>query len=151
LAVGVEPIERWNPAFAFTHVLHYVVEQEQQFLTWQGCFGFIQADPLANCMLWTRSVHETAQILERYGNRWSEFEIHSVIRWRVGNAYYSFLREVYVISHWRALVLDVRVQPLADALFRGDGWYESAVLSLYAGNHRYRDRDTVGRRWPQRC
>lgn len=139
IAIAVEPIERWNPAFAFTHVLHYAVEKERRILTWQEFFSFIREDPLADRMLWTPSILEIEEILEQRGDQWSEYEIKSAIRWRVGNAYYSFLREVYVVSHWRALGLDVRVHPLADALFRVDAWYQNTVVSLYVGNQRYRD------------
>ncbi|GAA2096358.1 hypothetical protein [Actinomadura alba] len=145
MAVAVEPIESWNPAFAFTHVLHYAIEKERRILTWQQFFSFIREDPLADRMLWTPSILMTEQVLEQYGDRWSKFEVHSAIRWRVGNAYYSFLREVYVVSHWRALGLDVRVHPLADALFRVDAWYQNTVVSLYVGNRRYRERG-VGRK-----
>jgi hypothetical protein len=146
-AVAVEPIENWNPAFAFTHVLHYAIEKERKILTWQEFFSFIQEDRLADRMLWTPSILMREKILKQHGDRWSKLEIHSAIRWRVGNAYYSFLREVYVVSHLRALGLDVRVHPLADALFRVDAWYRNTVVSLYVGNQRYRDR-RVGRKKP---
>jgi hypothetical protein len=145
VAVSVGPIENWNPAFAFTHVLHYAVEKERRILTWQEFFSFIQQDSLADRMLWTPSNSVTKLILEQYGGRWGQREIHAAIRWRVGNAYYSFLRELYVVSHWRAFGLDVRVHPLADALFRVDAWHQNTVVSLYVGNQRYRDH-THGRK-----
>lgn len=59
--------------------------------------------------------------------------------WRIGNSYYSFLRELFVIAALRERGVDLRCHPLADALFRVDCWFDRNVISLYIGNATYRD------------
>lgn len=61
------------------------------------------------------------------------------MRWRVGLFYYSFIRELYVISRFRELGLDVRFHPLADALYRTDTWLGNISVSLYIKNGTFRD------------
>lgn len=69
------------------------------------------------------------------------------MRWRVGNYYYSFLREIHVISVLRQRGIDVRFHPLADALFRVDAWSGHTALSLYVGNKEFKRGDEEGRKW----
>lgn len=42
---------------------------------------------------------------------------HGAMRWRIGNFYYSFLREQYVHAVFRECGVHLRQHPLADALF----------------------------------
>ena len=66
-------------------------------------------------------------------------QVSQAIRWRIGLAYYSFVRETYTIAALRSGGLDVRAHPLADALFRVDAWTGRTVLALYIRNPRFRD------------
>ncbi len=68
------------------------------------------------------------------------------MRWRIGNYYYSFLREIHLLSILRETGLDLLFHPLADALFRVDAWLGDLVLSLYVGNARYRTVTGTGRK-----
>lgn len=61
------------------------------------------------------------------------------MRWRIGNAYYSFLREIYTIVELRHRGLDLRAPPLTDAVFRVDAWMRDTVLHLYIRDDRFRD------------
>lgn len=70
------------------------------------------------------------------------------MRWRVGNAYYSFLREVYTIVELRSRGVDLQVHPLADALFRVDCWTDRTAVSLRVGNPKFRAGATQGRKPP---
>lgn len=70
------------------------------------------------------------------------------MRWRVGNAYYSFLREIYTVVELRSQGVDLRVHPLADALFRVDAWVGSKALSLRVGNEKFRKGGDGGRKVP---
>lgn len=60
------------------------------------------------------------------------------MRWRIGNAYYSFLREAYVMAELRSRRLDVRSHPLADALFHVDCWVGDVNIELCIGNRQFR-------------
>ncbi len=72
--------------------------------------------------------------------------VRDAVRWRVGNAYYSFLREIYTVVRLRAMGIDLRVQPLADALFRVDAWVGRKVVSLRVGNKKFRQGESAGRK-----
>ncbi|MCO8127269.1 hypothetical protein NHL50_08615 [Acidimicrobiia bacterium EGI L10123] len=61
---------------------------------------------------------------------------------RVGNAYYSFLRELYVVALLRDRGVDARFHPLADALFRVDLWVDRTNVSLFIGNNLFRSSTT---------
>ncbi|WP_143740071.1 hypothetical protein [Micrococcus luteus] len=56
-------------------------------------------------------------------------------------AYYSFLRELYVLVQLRDRGVDLKVHPLADALFRVDAWKAGAVVQLFVKNEKYRQGD----------
>jgi hypothetical protein len=59
------------------------------------------------------------------------------MRWRFGLAYYSFLREMYVLARLRELGLPMHVHPLADALFGADFWSGITVVEFLIGNRQF--------------
>ncbi len=63
------------------------------------------------------------------------------MHWRIGYFYYSFLREQYIFSRFRLCGVPVKQHPLADALFRVDGWVANLNINLYVGNPKYRDNN----------
>ncbi|MEV6818911.1 hypothetical protein AB0M72_09150 [Nocardiopsis dassonvillei] len=81
------------------------------------------------------------------GDGCSEQQAKDSMRWRIGLAYYSFVREMYVVSRFRELGLDARFHPLADALFRTDTWIGNTSVSLYIKNQKFQDGQT-GRKPP---
>ncbi|MFI6325539.1 hypothetical protein ACIBG8_49050 [Nonomuraea sp. NPDC050556] len=146
VAESVVEIVDWHPDFAFTHVLHYVLEDLRELPTWQHFFTFIQEDPQAALMLWGPADAEIQRLVS-LGVPLSAAK--AAMRWRVGNAYYSFLREIYVVTQLRAADLDVRLHPLADALFRVDFWCGRTVCSLLVKNNKFREDDQGRKRQPQ--
>ena len=136
VAESVTPVKNWRPDFAFTHVMHYVLETLGHLPTWLEFSRFLRDDETAHRMLGEpimRKCHETI----KQGYKGSQ--VWDALRWRVGNEYYSFVREVYTVAYLRAADLDVRAHPLADALFRVDAWMGRAVLNVYVRNAEYRD------------
>ncbi|SEG94102.1 hypothetical protein SAMN04489712_14310 [Thermomonospora echinospora] len=133
----------WEPDYAFVHVFHYALETLGQVPTWQRFRHFCHDEAKARQMLW-----EPAQQLRGELNKrgWSHEQIYKSVRWRVGNSYYSFLREIHVIASLRRRGVDVRFHPLADALFRVDAWWGRTVLSLYIGNPKYKQGESRGRK-----
>ncbi|MGW4476442.1 hypothetical protein ACWENQ_42850 [Nonomuraea sp. NPDC004354] len=141
-AESVQDIVNWHPDFAFMHVLHYCAEATRELPTWQLFYEFIREDPEAKNMLW-RPAQEEVQRIASSGI--SRSIVKDAMRWRVGNAYYSFLREIYVTTHLRAAGLDVRMHPLADALFRVDLWCGRTTCSLLVKNSKFH-KDNEGRK-----
>jgi len=135
-AAAVAPIVDWRPDFAFTHVMHLALERLGELPTFGTFTAFCAEDPLGITALGdpARRIREQAA---RAG--WPEAQAAHAIRWRIGLAYYSFVREAYTIAVLRDAGLDVRAHPLADALFRVDAWLDQTILSIYVRNPRFRD------------
>lgn len=141
-AERVVPIRDWNPPFAFTQVLHHLLEQMDSIPTWPDFVRYIRRAEEGRRLLGNEAglaVEAARACVDGAGNpRWTAQEINDALRWRLGNAYYSFLRELDVLIRLRARGLDARMHPLADALFRVDAWIGNTVLSIRIGNPRYR-------------
>jgi hypothetical protein len=127
-------IADWRPDFAFTHLFHFALEQIggvfsfQDFRTWAG-----EADK--RWMIWNPA-HRVLREEQQDDTDW--YQVRDAMSWRVGLFYYSFLRELYTVARLREAGLDMRVHPLADALFRADAWHGPVVFELYVANRRYR-------------
>lgn len=130
----VRSIVDWHPDFAFTHMFHVCMEQIQALPTYQDFRRFTQHDPLGQKMLGSPAREKVSQA-ER--ENFSPALARDAMQWRVGNAYYSFLREVHTVVQLRRRGIDLRVHPLADALFRVDAWTGRKALSLRVGNKKF--------------
>jgi hypothetical protein len=135
-AMAVRPVVDWRPDFAFSYVLHLALETLGRVPTFGQFSAFCADDPAGYAALGepARQIRETAR-----RQAYEPGQVMDAVRWRIGIAYYSFVREVYTIAVLRAAGLDVRAHPLADALFRVDAWTGRTVLSLYIRNPRFRD------------
>lgn len=129
-------IRDWHPAFAFTHLLHIATEREGKILAYQEFRSLCREDPWFHEALWAPANDAIARaiVVDKIGRA----EAAAAMRWRVGNSYYSFLREAYVLAILRDSGFDARTHPLADALFRVDAWVGNDVISLFIGNRQYR-------------
>lgn len=147
-ADSVRAVVDWRPDFAFAHVFHYVLEATGGMYTFQDFRDFCMSDDQARAML-TDHAQEIVKMAcgDRYGDRAARTLARNAVQWRVGNAYYSFLREAYTIAVLRAAGLDVHAHPLADALFRVDSWIGRTIVSIYIRNSKFRD-GSVGRKSP---
>jgi hypothetical protein len=137
-AMAVQPVVDWRPDFAFTHVMHFALESMGKVPTFQAFARYCGADPVGRAALGDPA-REIAAIAR--GKGYGRSESRQAVRWRIGLAYYSFVREAYTIAVLRSAGVDVRAHPLADALFRVDAWAGGTVLSLYIRNARFRDRE----------
>ena len=146
-AERVEKAKDWRPDYAFTHILHYAMETLETLPTWLQFTDFVKSDPKGVEML-SRPLLEKWENLMRDG--WDKDMAWHALRWRVGNEYYSFIREMYTVTYLRSVGLDVRAHPLADALFRVDAWLDRIVLSVYVRNSEYRDGKSGRKMQPQR-
>jgi hypothetical protein len=140
---SVPEIVDWHPDFAFTHTFHICVERIGRVPTYQQFRNFAFDDVDGQRMLGNPSV-ETVRRLVDAGC--PEVRARAAMRWRVGNAYYGFLREIYTLVQLRLRGIDLRVHPLADALFRVDAWTGRRALSLRVGNKKFRQGMNEGRK-----
>jgi hypothetical protein len=142
VATAVQPVVDWRPDFAFTHVMHLALEELGALPSFQDFARFCADDPAGAAALG----HPAREIRKHACQEgYPPAHVAQAIRWRIGLAYYSFVREIYTIAVLRATGLEVRAHPLADALFRADAWTGRTVLSLYIRNPRFRD-GTRGRK-----
>ena len=136
VATAVRPVVDWRPDFAFTHVMHLAMEALGTLPTFGEFTRFCAEDAVGRAALGDPARRAAEQACRQgYPPRPSA----QAVRWRIGLAYYSFVREMYTIAVLRAAGLDVRAHPLADALFRVDAWTGRTVLSLYIRNPAFRD------------
>lgn len=140
-ADAVPSIRDWTSPFAFTHVFHYALETLAAPYTYQRFRQFCRDDARAQAMLW----RPAQEAVESAAQRVDQEVARNAMRWRVGLAYYSFMRELVTVVALRERGLDLQVHPLADALFRVDAWSGSTVVALYIGNAAFRD-GTAGRK-----
>jgi hypothetical protein len=66
-------------------------------------------------------------------------------RWRIGLAYFSFLRELWVLARLRESGLNILCHPYVDLAYRIDGWMaipHPTVLEMYVVNSRFRNANT---------
>ncbi|MFA1546483.1 hypothetical protein [Actinomadura chokoriensis] len=139
---SVRRIVDWDPDYAFVHTFHYILETTGHVPTWQEFRRHCYFDLRARAMLWDPAQELRNELEAEY----SRVQTYQAMRWRVGNYYYSVLRELHVIAVLREQGIDVRFHPLADALFRVDAWYERTAISLYIGNPEYKQVGAAGRK-----
>ncbi|MFD9279675.1 hypothetical protein ACFWD7_20630 [Streptomyces mirabilis] len=142
---SVAEIVDWHPDFAFTHTFHICVERIGALPSYQRFREFALDDTDGQKMLG----HPAKEVIHRLVDAGCpQYKAQAAMRWRVGNAYYGFLREVYTVVQLRLRGLDLRVHPLADALFRVDAWTGRKALSLRVGNRKFRQGVNAGRKTP---
>lgn len=128
-------IDDWRPRFAFTYTFHHAVERLERLPTWPDFRRFCATDDQASAMLWTPALAKISEVEQRGVHR---RVARATMRLRVGRAYARWVREVYTVAYFRSRGMDVRVHPLADAVFRVDAWVGQFVLNM-RGQHRSED------------
>lgn len=131
------PIKNWNPDFAFVQLFHFTLEQIGRVYSF-GEFRSWASEPDNRWMLYEEADSLIRAVQERLGA--GGREARDAMAWRIGLAYYSFLRELYTVARLREAGLDMRIHPLADALFRADAWHGHVVFELFVSNDEFRGR-----------
>ena len=128
----VPEIRDWHPDFAFTQLLHLVTEEAGALLPFDD---FIRHQVFKDA-LYDQIRDKVSHVAQ--GDIPKQNLAKSAVRWRIGLAYYSFLKEQFVISLMRDEGVNVKQHPLADALFRVDCWVGDTNIDLYVTNPLYR-------------
>jgi hypothetical protein len=137
-------IKNWTAPFAATHVFHFIAEHDRAIPTWQR-FRALCETPAFRGMLWEPACRAIEVCMQR--DAVDSNLAHQAMRWRIGNFYYSFLREQWVHAYLRSRGVALLQHPLADALYGVDGWTDDTVISLFIGNDEFRSGDG-GRKQP---
>jgi hypothetical protein len=140
----VPHIRDWTTPFAAAHVFHFITERDGAIPTWQRFRDACQEPPFAD-MLWNPARHAIAACSR--GGSVDAVQARQAMRWRIGNFYYSFLREQWVHAYLRRHGVPILQHPLADALYAVDGWFDDKILSLFIGNDEFRS-ERGGRKRP---
>lgn len=129
-------VANWAPAFTFTYLFQHLLEEALCVPSWEDYRGFIWEDPEGLEMM-GKPVRDLMTELE---HRRVPYRLAAdAVRWRFGCAYYGFMRELYTFSALRQEGVPIQTHPMADSVFKADGWYGRTVLAVYIGNSTYRN------------
>lgn len=138
VAESVEAVVDWHPNFPIVHTLHHAIERFGRTPLWDELRDFWRTDEQARSMVGTPARRCVDAAIAQGASRAAAEE---AMWWRLGNAYYSCLREVYVLAVLRAAGVPAQYHVIADALFRTDFWAGDTIISLYVANAKFRDGD----------
>lgn len=132
-------VRDWRPNFAFSHLFHFHLEERGNIFS----FNEFRVGEVAKNFLYdeAREIIRTSVANDRV----SKDVAKQAVTWRLGNAYYSFIKEQYVCAVMRGDGANVLQHPLADALFRVDAWVDDSILALFVKNPIFRE-DALGRK-----
>ncbi|WP_328452005.1 hypothetical protein [Amycolatopsis sp. NBC_00438] len=149
----IDLASNWEPDFAFVHLFHLMLEAKGQPPLWSEFDQFVETDRRLEMFRADRAALQDRifrEELEKIKTRFpkaadpenkAQFLAKASLDWRIGNAYYGFMREMYTAVALREKGLNVKVHPLADANFRADGWLGRNILSVFVINPRFKVAD----------
>lgn len=143
---AVRQIRDWRPDFAMAHLFHFCLERSGGLFAYEEFRRFCSTDE-SGAGFGRQAKEKIAALVEQDG--WTAEAARESMRWRVGLAYYSFLREMFVIARLRELGLDMRAHPLADALFLADAWRGRDVVELFVSNAEFKHGAGGRKKTPQ--
>jgi len=134
----------FDTPFAMQHLFHAFLERRGRLPLWQDVMPFLEREvpeyyvgPFREATGYASSPPPRRAVLDKG------------IRWRLGCAYYSFLREADVLVRLRrAHGVDARYHLLADVTFRVDLWVGNVIVSLFVSNGDFRTAQGGGRKTP---
>lgn len=128
-------VEDMNPPFATQHIMHMLMEKLGRFPLWQDVQPFLTDEapelfyqPMKDGLSW----HNFSKIQKE--------EVIEVFWWRMGKAYYSFLREMDFLFRLRDVHgLDAKYHVFADVTLRADTWVGMVALELFMASRVFKD------------
>jgi hypothetical protein len=136
-------VENWTTPFAFQHLFHKYLEQQQRVPTWQDFRAWLNGDEAAFFV--TPLLQDTGWHAANTDRR---RQLRRAYRWRLGKFYYSAMKELDLHVRLRKEHgLPVRYHLLADVLLRTDFWCGDHIVCVYFPNPQYRDQQ-AGRKPP---
>jgi hypothetical protein len=129
-------VHNFSPPFAIEYLLHDCLERLGRMPRWADVVQYIFLDRRE------RYIEPFLSAFNLHGSpKASAGSPHmKALQWRVGTAFYSFMREVHLLTALRQRHgLDVRYHVLADVEFKADLVAGETLLAVYVPNEDYRD------------
>lgn len=123
-------------SFAF----HVLLEAIRRIPRWTEFLQFLERNP--------KFFHDVFYRFVGFDNTDRRYDIDGVgdmagLRYRLGNAYYSFLKEIYTLSTLRHVYnIDARYHFLIDAVWKTDIYAGDVLLEIYVGNLRFKKQNS---------
>lgn len=136
---GVLNARDWNPPLAFNHAFHYLIEKRGgKLFTYPEFRAACKEDSVLYELLYKSEEDLLGSV---HGDESRAFTLECAMRWRLGCAYYAFLKELWILSWSAKWEIPLRVHPLADTLFRTDFWTPGGeqAFAMYIRNRFYQD------------
>lgn len=141
---GRVELKDFSPPYPFVYLFHFLLERFGRVFLWQDFVAFVKADP--GLILLPFAKQYGLAEAEVFGD-WEATASMRALQFRLGCAYYSFLREIYVMATLREVHgMDVRYHVLLDVEFKIDMLVEGVPLALYIGSKLYKDGNGGGRK-----
>ena len=139
-----------HPDVSFTFLFHAALEETGAVPTWIGWREWLRSSRTPTVNQATLDIRERARSALGHwiGEAAAVYGLESsqgAARWRIGLAYFSFLRELWVLGRLRESGLKILCHPYIDLAYRIDGWItapQPTVLELYIANTRFRSADS---------
>jgi hypothetical protein len=133
---SIREVEDFTTPYTYSYMLHGMMEHFRILPRWSDFWAYFRGK--ADWAFYT-PFKERFSLDPSDRDRWMAY--HRALHWRVGNGYYSFLREVDLITRLRCdHGLPIRYHILADVLFRVDMWVGNVLVCVYIKNKTYRDQ-----------
>lgn len=138
---GIALVENLDTPWSFMQLFHKFVEEKKHLPTWQEFKKYLNGEAKPYLVgPYMKKLHYSAANAEKRS------DIRIGLLWRLGNAYYSALREIDIMISLRDAGLQMKYHLLVDALFAVDLWRGSDMVSVFIPNARYKEVGDGGRK-----
>lgn len=137
-------IHNFNPPYMIMYGLHKLLEEMGRLPTWTEAVDYwFNENPSILWHPFRRKMGIECETFEEFQTFW---ECDPLV-WRLGLAYYSWIREVHFLTVVRRKHnIDLRYHILADSDFKADFVSGNAVIELYVKNPDYKSGRKSGRK-----
>lgn len=139
-AAKFDDIHNYSPPVPLIYIFHSILEKMGSVPIWNDIQRYLFGDFRSLC--WepfcaSRSLDASKPV------KLHDQRILDAFQWRMGNAYYSWLREVELLTYLRRTHrFDLKYHFLVDAEWRADFIGGSILLELYVKNREFKDDDS---------
>jgi len=140
-----ERIESWSPPVPFMYVFHLLLEEMGRVPMWQDAKAFVLSEARLD-LVWRPFLKTYGLTPDMPDVSW-ENPYFKAIMYRIGKVYYSWLREVHMLTELRCTYgIDARYHFLIDAEWKADVFAGDVLLEIFIVHPKYKDKDDKGRK-----
>lgn len=136
-------IHNYSPPVPLIYIFHSILEKLGRVPLWNDVQRYLFGEMRSLCWIpfcKSRNLDPSLPVITH------DKRILDAFQWRIGNAYYSWLREIDLLTYLRRKhKLDLRYHFLVDAEWRADFVAGRIMLELYIKNREFKD-DGSGRK-----